>query len=94
MSIAIDVAATMTQPAGMGSPKSIWSAIAPPRTSAMAVATVARYALASTARPTARGRKRVVASARQTPVAMPRCAALCCKMISIIVDSVTTHSSA
>ena len=94
MSIAIDAADTMTQPARTGSPKSIWSAIAPPRTSAMAVATVARYALASTARPTGRGRWRVVASARQAPVAMPRCAALCCKTISIIVDSVTTHSSA
>ena len=56
MSIAIDTAATMTQPARTGSPKSIWSAIAPPRISAMAVATVARYALASTARPTVRGR--------------------------------------
>ena len=30
MSIAIDTAATMTQPARTGSPKSIWSAIAPP----------------------------------------------------------------
>ena len=42
MSIAIDAAATMMQPARTGSPKSIWSAIAPPKTSAMAVAIVAR----------------------------------------------------
>ena len=94
MSIAIDTAATMTQPARTGSPKSIWSAIAPPRTSAMAVATVARYALPSIARPTRRGRWRVVASARHMPVAMPKCAALCCSTMSIIVDSVTIHSSA
>ena len=56
MSIAIDTMATMAQPARTGSPKSIWSAIAPPRTSAIAVATVARYALTSTACPTTRGR--------------------------------------
>ena len=60
----------------------------------MAVAMVARWALPSTARPTMRGRKRVVASARQAPVAMPKCAALCCSTMSIIVDSVTIHSSA
>ena len=41
-SIAIEAAATMRQPARSGRPKSICSAIAPPRTSAIAVATHAR----------------------------------------------------
>src|SRR5665647_779090 len=32
-----------------------------------------------------------VASARQSPVTIPKCAALCCNTISIIVDKVTIH---
>ncbi len=41
-SMAIDAAATTTQPKRSGRPKSIWSATAPPSTSAIAVATQAR----------------------------------------------------
>jgi hypothetical protein len=34
----------------------------------------------------------VVASDKQSPVAIPKCAALCCKTISMMVDKVTIHS--
>ena len=37
--------------------------------------------------------KVVAASDKQSPVTIPRCAALCCKRMSIIVLSVTIHKS-
>jgi hypothetical protein len=33
----------------------------------------------------------VAASERQSPVAIPKCATLCCRTISITVDNVTIH---
>lgn len=51
-------------------------------------------ALHSTGRLTHRGRWRVVASLKHCPVTMPKCATLCCNTMSMMVDSVTTHSSA
>ena len=35
----------------------------------------------------------LAASERQSPVAIPKCAALCCNMISMMVDNVTIHNS-
>jgi hypothetical protein len=34
----------------------------------------------------------VVASDKQSPVAIPKCAALCCKTINMMVDKVTIHN--
>ena len=92
-SMATEKAPTMTLPTRTGCPKSIWSAMAPPRTSAIAVATVAAYAVARMAVPSQRGKCLCVASARHSPVAIPRWAALCCSRMSIRVESVTTHSN-
>jgi hypothetical protein len=71
----------------------MFKAIAPPRISASEVETEARTANESTDFE-AQGFKYIVAASdRHNPVAIPRCATLCCNTISIIVDSVTTHNS-
>ena len=61
--------------------------------SASEVAIDAKTADAKTGREIHGATYRVAASERQSPVTMPRCATLCCKTISIIVDKVTTHNS-
>lgn len=77
----------------MGMPNSICKAMAPPRISASEVEMEASTAVPRMGRDTHDGVYRVAASERQSPVTMPRCATLCCKMMSITVDSVTTHNS-
>ena len=74
-------------------PNSMLMAMAAPSTSATSVEMAANTAEAIRKRPVRAGRWRVAASERHSPVAMPRCAALCCSTISIRVDSVMTHSS-
>ena len=88
------VSVAMAAPTMRGRPKSICSAMAAPNISANEVDTDAPMALHSTGRLTHRGRWRVVASLKHCPVTMPKCATLCCNTMSMMVDSVTTHSSA
>ena len=83
-----------TEPVGILIPKSICRAIAPPNISAKEVEILAKMALTIIGRPTHFGAYLTAASLRQRPVTIPRWATLCCKAISIIVERVTTHSSA
>ena len=80
-------------PTGSGSPNSIRSAMAPPSSSAVAVATAAPTADHKATPATGRGRCAMAASDRHSPVAMPRWAALCWSTMSMTVDRVTIHSS-
>ena len=84
----------LSEPQIMGMPNSICSAMALPSISASDVEMLAHTAVARIGRLTHRGVCLVAASLRQSPVAMPKCATLCCSIISMIVDSVTTHSRA
>ena len=77
-----------------GMPKSMSSAMAPPRISASEVETEASPAVESSAREALWRMWSVAASARQSPVTMPRWAALCCRIMSIRVERVTIQSSA
>ena len=81
-------------PTRTGRPKSIWSAMAPPSTSAIAVAMLASMAVESATKATGRGRCRVADSARHSPVTIPRWATLCWSRMSMMVESVTTQSRA
>ena len=76
-----------------GTPNSICRAMAPPRISASEVEIDARTADPSNGRDHAGLRWTAAASERQSPVAMPRWATLCCRTISMTVESVTIHSS-
>ena len=91
--ITITKTSTMSAPILIGIPKSIFIAIAPPSTSAKAVEIAANTDVPSTIFETEGLKYSCVASAKHLPDTMPICAALCCKNISIIVDSVTTHKS-
>ena len=84
---------TSSAPMRTGTPNSICNAIAPPRISASEVEIDASTAEPSKGRDHAGLRYADAASDRQRPVAMPRCATLCCNTISITVESVTIHSS-
>jgi hypothetical protein len=64
-----------------------------PSSSAMIVATAASMAEPSMARDSQGLSWRVAASERQSPVTMPRWAALCCRRISMRVERVTIQSS-
>ena len=86
-------AVVSTAPHTMGTSSNICRAMAPPNISASEVEMEASTAVASTGRDTQRGAYFVAASERHRPVTMPRCATLCCRMMSITVESVTTHSS-
>ena len=81
------------EPHAIGIPNSICSAMAAPSISAIDVEILARTALMMMGRPTQRG-VYFSASLKHNPVTIPRCATLCCKAISIIVESVTTHNNA
>ena len=86
------VAVTSRAPTGIAMPKSICKAMAPPRISASDVEMLARMALTTIGRPTHRGVYFTAASLRHRPVTMPKWATLCCKAMSMMVDSVTTHN--
>ena len=81
-------------PHTMGTPKSICKAMAPPRISASEVEMEASTADAKTGRDTHLGVYCVAASLKQRPVTMPKCATLCWRMMSMMVERVTTHSNA
>ena len=82
-----------TEPHIMGMSSNICSAIAPPNISAREVDMEASTAVPNIGRDTHLGVYCVAASDRHSPVTMPRCATLCCRIISMTVESVTTHSS-
>ena len=82
-----------TEPHIMGMSSNICSAMAPPNISAREVDMEASTAVPNIGRDTHLGVYCVAASDRHSPVTMPRCATLCCRIISITVESVTTHSS-
>src|SRR5664280_2566172 len=73
--------------------KSIFKAIEPPRISASEVETEASTAKDRTDFETTGFKYIIAASERHRPVAIPRCATLCCKTISIIVESEITHNN-
>ena len=79
---------------GMGIPNSICKAIAPPKISAKDVEMEAKTAVANMGFETQAGVYFVAASDRQRPVTIPKWATLCCKIMSIMVDKVTTHKRA
>ena len=81
-----------TEPHIMGMSSSICSAMAPPNISAREVDMEASTAVPNIGRDTHLGVYCVAASDRHSPVTMPRCATLCCRIISMTVESVTTHS--
>ena len=91
--IAVNAVAS-TAPHTMGMPNSICNAIALPSISANDVEMLAHTAVQRIGRLTHAGVCFVAASLRQRPVAMPRWATLCCNIISITVDRVTTQSKA
>ena len=80
-------------PSLIGIWNNICSAIAPPSISAIAVATAANIAVRSIRSFNSLGIYLLAASDRHSPVAIPRCAALCCSTISITVDNVTIHNN-
>jgi len=82
-----------TEPHIMGMSSNICSAMAPPNISAREVDMEASTAVPNIGRDTHLGVYCVAASDRHSPVTMPRCATLCCRIISMTVESVTTHSS-
>ena len=82
-----------TDPHIMGMSSNICSAMAPPNISAREVDMEASTAVPNIGRDTHLGVYCVAASDRHSPVTMPRCATLCCRIISMTVESVTTHSS-
>ena len=82
-----------TEPHIMGMSSNICSAMAPPNISAREVDMEASTAVPNIGRDTHLGVYCVAASYRHSPVTMPRCATLCCRIISMTVESVTTHSS-
>ena len=82
-----------TEPHIMGMSSNICSAMAPPNISAREVDMEASTAVPNIGRDTHLGVYYVAASDRHSPVTMPRCATLCCRIISMTVESVTTHSS-
>ena len=81
-----------TEPHIMGMSSNICSAMAPPNISAREVDMEASTAVPNIGRDTHLGVYCVAASDRHSPVTMPRCATLCCRIISMTVESVTTHS--
>jgi hypothetical protein len=80
-----------TEPAAIGILNSIFNAMAAPKISAIAVATAAPTAESRISREAQGFRCRVADSERQSPVTIPRCAALCCSRISMTVESVMTQ---
>ena len=82
-----------TEPHIKGMSSNICSAMAPPNISAREVDMEASTAVPNIGRDTHLGVYCVAASDRHSPVTMPRCATLCCRIISMTVESVTTHSS-
>ena len=82
-----------TEPHIMGMSSNICSAMAPPNISAREVDMEASTAVPNIGRDTHLGVYCVAASDRHSPVTIPRCATLCCRIISMTVESVTTHSS-
>ena len=82
-----------TEPHIMGMSSNICSAMAPPNISAREVDMEASTAVPNIGRDTHLGVYCVAASDRHSPVTMPKCATLCCRIISMTVESVTTHSS-
>ena len=73
--------------------KSIFKAIAPPKSSARVVETEAMVAVDNIDRDAHLFMCRVQASDRQRPVAIPKCATLCCRTINMMVESVTIQSN-
>ena len=82
-----------TEPHIMGMSSNICSAMAPPNISAREVDMEASTAVPNIGRDTHLGVYCVAASDRHSPVTMPKCATLCCRIINMTVESVTTHSS-
>ena len=64
-----------------------------PKISAIAVAILAKIAVDKIGNAYFLGIFSVVDSAIHLPVTIPKCAALCCNTINIIVDNVTVHKS-
>ena len=82
-----------TEPHTIGISSNICSAMAPPNISAREVDMEASTAVPSIGRDTHLGVYCVAASDKHNPVTMPKWATLCCKIISIMVERVTTHNS-
>ena len=82
-----------TEPHIIGISSNICSAMAPPNISASEVDMDASTAVPNIGRDTHLGVYCVAASDKHNPVTMPKCATLCCKIISITVESVTTHNN-
>jgi hypothetical protein len=83
---------TRVAPVVIGILNNMLRAMELPRISATEVETEASTAKESIALDTTGFIYIVAASERQRPVAIPRCATLCCRTISIIVDNVTIHN--
>ena len=83
-----------TAPHTIGILNSISSAMAPPNISAKEVDMEANTAVPRIGLDTHLGVYLVAASLKQSPVTIPKCATLCCKMMSMMVERVTTQSSA
>src|SRR5512139_2246138 len=73
----------------MGSPKRMFRPMAAPKISAREVEIEAPTALARIRDPAIRGRYFAAASERQSPVTIPKWAALCCRIIKKRVERVT-----
>ncbi|SUQ46537.1 hypothetical protein CNEONATNEC26_01110 [Clostridium neonatale] len=73
--------------------KSIFKAIATPKISAIAVPIAASIAVDVIILPMVGLIYSLIASEIHKPVTIPKCAALCCNTINIIVDSVIIHNS-
>src|SRR5574344_856720 len=80
-------------PQSMGMSNSISRAMAPPRISASEVEMEASTAVPNIGRDIHLGVYWVAASDKHKPVTMPKWATLCCKIINIMVERVTTHNS-
>ena len=92
--IIIQAIVTITEPAFTGIPNSMSRAIAPPRISARDVDILASIAELSMGREKGLRIYLFVASAKHRPVTIPKWATLCCIMMSIMEENVTTQSSA
>ena len=83
-----------TAPHTIGMLNSISKAMAPPRISAREVDMEANTAVPRIGLEIHLGVYLVAASLKQSPVTMPKCATLCWRIMSMIVERVTTHKSA
>ena len=81
-----------TEPHIIGISNNICKAMAPPNISASEVEIEASTAVPNIGRDTHLGVYCVAASDKHKPVTIPKCATLCCNIINMIVDKVTTQS--